>query len=153
MKKCARLSRLHVSAHGGNGSATAGHYVISMEMNEGCAILIVDDDEDLTDSVVTVLAGSGYVLSTASDGISALMALRAMPRQPCVVLTDLQMPGMDGFALIRAIRTDQRLSHVRVVVLSAIAHHAPSGADAVLSKPFELLELRAIISLLCDPLK
>ncbi|MDB4969873.1 MAG: response regulator receiver protein [Myxococcales bacterium] len=128
-------------------------YLIFMKTKEQCAVLIVDDDPDIIDAVANVLMSCWYQLRMAVDGLSALETLRDMPRQPCVVVTDLQMPGMDGFALIRAIRADERLSHVRIVVLSGIAQKAPPGADAVLAKPFEFLELRAIVSLLLDSVK
>jgi CheY-like chemotaxis protein len=124
-----------------------------MNATARCAVLIVDDDPDLTEAVADVLTSCWYHLSTAFDGRSALEILRHMPRQPCVLVTDLQMPGMDGFELIRTVRANEQLAHVRIVVLSGIAQQAPPGADAVLTKPFELLELRAIVSLLLDTVK
>ena len=107
------------------------------------SILIVDDEPDITRTFAQILRTEGYDVMTAPNGPTALAILRDHPVD--VMLLDLAMPGMDGLAVLRAIRTLPM--HTAVVVISA--HIEPSGeaeakrlgAAAVLSKPPNIGEL------------
>jgi DNA-binding NtrC family response regulator len=65
-------------------------------------ILLVDDDEMVLQTIGDFLTRRGHVLRTASDGATALLLLQEHP--PDLVISDIQMPGMDGIAFLRAIR-------------------------------------------------
>jgi PAS domain S-box-containing protein len=109
-------------------------------------ILVVDDNADLRDYIVNLL-GQHYVVETAVDGLAALEAARL--RKPALVLSDVMMPRLDGFGLLRALRADPVLRDVPVILLSARAGEESTiegleaGADDYLVKPFAARELLA----------
>jgi CheY-like chemotaxis protein len=113
-------------------------------------VLLVDDDEDLRDSVRDLLQMCGYSVTTAEDGAAALLRLALMKR-PCVVLLDLVMPGMDGWKLLSILRADPTFAVPVVVVSAHAATHAPAGAASVLHKPFALDELLRVVEQHCGP--
>jgi len=112
-------------------------------------ILLVDDNADMRDFVEELLA-LHYEVETAANGEQALLAARAHP--PALVLTDVMMPVLDGFGLLRAIRDDERLRAVPVIMLSARAGEEArveglqSSADDYLVKPFTARELLARVA-------
>jgi signal transduction histidine kinase/DNA-binding response OmpR family regulator len=107
-------------------------------------ILLADDNADMRGYIQRLLAQRWTVEAVAS-GTEALAAARAHP--PHLILTDVMMPGMDGFGLLRELRADARTSSVPVVLLSARAGEEASiegmqaGADDYLVKPFSAREL------------
>jgi signal transduction histidine kinase len=109
-------------------------------------ILWADDNADMRDYVSRLLAGS-YEVTVAPDGLKALSAARE--KLPDLVLTDVMMPGLDGFGLLRALRDDERTRTVPVILLSARAGEESAvegleaGADDYLAKPFSAQELLA----------
>lgn len=97
-------------------------------------ILYVEDDRDLRDTVTEELADHGYQVVAVADGYAALAeATRRHP--PAAVITDLMMPGMNGWELVATLRSNPTLSAVPVVVLSAAHARAPLDVDAVVGKP------------------
>ncbi len=109
-------------------------------------ILVADDNADMRDYISRLLRGQ-YELETVADGAAALEAARR--KQPDVIVSDVMMPGMDGFSLLRAIREDLSLRTVPVIFLSARAgdealiEGIEQGADDYLVKPFSGRELIA----------
>ncbi|MGZ5440389.1 MAG: ATP-binding protein [Thermoanaerobaculia bacterium] len=109
-------------------------------------VLLADDNADMRDYVRRLL-GSAYEVEAVADGSAALEA--ALRHPPDLVLTDVMMPGMDGFELLRALRADERTREVPVILLSARAGEESrvegmnSGADDYLVKPFGARELLA----------
>jgi signal transduction histidine kinase len=109
-------------------------------------ILVVDDNADLRDYIVNLL-GDRYAVETAVDGLAALEAARL--RKPALVLSDVMMPRLDGFGLLRALHADPALRDVPVILLSARAGEESTiegleaGADDYLVKPFAARELLA----------
>ena len=108
-------------------------------------IIIVDDDPDIVKIAATRLRAAGYEVLTAGDGESGWRAIRE--HKPGVVVLDLMMPKMHGFAVCQELRKDSSLSQVRVVVTSAksypvdVAKAKELGADVYLMKPYDLEEL------------
>ena len=108
-------------------------------------ILVADDNADMREYLGRLLAG--YAVTAVADGSAALAAARARP--PDLVLTDAMMPGMDGFALVAALRAEPRLAGVPVIMVSARAgaesavDGLAAGADDYLVKPFTAAELTA----------
>jgi PAS domain S-box-containing protein len=111
-------------------------------------ILWADDNADMR-AYVSRLLGGRFNLEVVPDGNSALNAARA--RKPDLILSDVMMPGLDGFGLLREIRCDPRLSQVPVILLSARAGEEArieglqAGADEYLTKPFSSRELLAVV--------
>src|SRR5205085_10685295 len=109
-------------------------------------ILGADDNVDMRAYVGRVSA-ERYDVTAVADGMAALSAARAAP--PDLVLSDVIMPGLDGFGLLRALRADERTRTVPVVLLSARAGEESAveglqaGADDYLVKPFSARELLA----------
>src|ERR1035437_4025892 len=95
------------------------------------------------------LLSDHYTVETARDGVVALEMVRASP--PDLVLTDVMLPGLDGFGLLAAMRSDAATMHVPIVMLSARAgdeaavEGLEAGADDYLTKPFTARELVARI--------
>jgi len=111
-------------------------------------ILLADDNADMRDYVRRLLTPI-YEVKTAADGEAALAALHE--GRPDLVLSDVMMPGLDGFGLLRQIRADAKLADLPVILLSARAGEEASiegldaGADDYLVKPFSARELLARI--------
>ncbi|RYZ42448.1 MAG: response regulator [Myxococcaceae bacterium] len=109
-------------------------------------VLLADDNADMRDYMSRLLR-SRFTVEAVADGWQALEAARAQP--PDVVLSDIMMPGLDGFGLLRELRADARTAHVPVVMLSARAGEEAkveglnAGADDYLVKPFGANELVA----------
>jgi len=110
----------------------------------GERVLVVDDEPQIRRALRTALAGHGYAVEVAEDGEAALVALAA--GSPDVVVLDLVMPGVDGFAVLRQTRA---WSTVPILVLSARGRENDKvealdlGADDYLTKPFGIAELLA----------
>ncbi len=113
----------------------------------GSRILVVDDNADLRAHVAGLLARAFPDVDTATDGRDALE--RARRRPPDLIVADVMMPVMDGFALVRALRADPRTRSVPIILLSAragdesAAAGLDTGADDYLVKPFSARELLA----------
>lgn len=105
-------------------------------MTRNHTVLVVDDDPAVRDLYVDALAESGHRVEAVGDGVAALARLRR-GEVPCVVLSDLRMPRMDGWELARAVADDPQLGSVPVVVLTgdrmlsftSPARDKPSAAD------------------------
>lgn len=108
-------------------------------------VLVVDDDTSILDTVSAILSGEGYDVMSAASGEEALEAVAR--KHPLLILLDMRMPVMDGWAVARALR-GQGIS-VPIVVMTA-AESAKRWADEVgaegyLAKPFGLDELLATV--------
>jgi CheY-like chemotaxis protein len=104
-------------------------------------ILIVDDNVDAAESLGTMLAYSGHDVRVAHGGVEALSAARDF--SPNVMILDLGMPEMDGYAVARAVRSDPRFASTRLIALSGYGQPddrrrtADVGFDEHLVKPVE----------------
>jgi signal transduction histidine kinase len=116
------------------------------ESDRGARIVLVDDNPDMRDYIKRLL-GHHYAVETASDGVEALRLARA--NRPDLVLTDVMMPNMGGFSLLRELRADPKLKLIPIIVISARAGEESRvegldrGADDYLVKPFSARELVA----------
>ncbi len=80
-------------------------------------ILVVDDDRDIVNVLCTTLKSRGFSTAAAYDGAEAMAAIRK--KKPDLVLLDLQMPVMDGYEVIEAIKTDPALRDIPIVIMTA----------------------------------
>ena len=101
-------------------------------------IMVVDDDPDIRAAIAHGLEKAGYEVTSAPDGLEALLLMRENP--PDALLTDVLMPKADGWELIRSCRADPNLAHVRVLVMSGVPSMsdvaARQGTQGFLLKPF-----------------
>jgi|GEM_PF-509252 len=111
---------------------------------EAPLVLLIEDNPDLQQQVADSLSGLHRVL-TASDGLQGLdMALANVPD---LIVSDVMMPGLDGYDLTQRLKTDDRTSHIPLILLTARSaadsrlKGLQAGADDYLSKPFSLAEL------------
>ena len=113
-------------------------------------LLIVDDEPNLLRAVAACLRGEGYEVDTARSGGEALVQIAQ--RLPDLIVSDIRMPRMDGYALARQLRNNARTHLIPIVFLTAKDESADriagirSGVDAYLTKPFEPDELLAVIA-------
>ncbi|UXH80266.1 ATP-binding protein [Roseateles amylovorans] len=119
----------------------------------GARILLADDNADMR-SYLRDLLSPYYAIDSVGDGLQALEAARR--QLPDLILTDVMMPRLDGLALLAAIRADEHLRSVPVVLLSARAGEEAriegldAGADDYLIKPFSARELLARLGALLE---
>ncbi|HTJ45838.1 MAG TPA: response regulator [Kofleriaceae bacterium] len=108
-------------------------------------VLVADDDAWILRMVATVLEKRGYSVETAVDGEDALE--RALIRAPDLLVTDVMMPRMDGWALVKALRARPELATLPVIFLTALSSDEDRirgfrlGADDYVPKPFRFEEL------------
>jgi two-component system, chemotaxis family, chemotaxis protein CheY len=112
-------------------------------------ILIVDDHDDVRESLEMLIQIEGFAVRTARNGLEALEEMRRKPT-PCVVLLDLHMPVMDGFAFRAEQRKHADLMAIPVVIFSG--HHdvkaaaSKLGIEAFFGKPFEIEDVMTLVS-------
>ncbi len=111
------------------------------------SVLVVDDDNNVRSLYVDALSEAGHVVAVAVDGAEALERLRA-DSVPCVVLTDVRMPRMDGWELSRAIARDPDLSSIPVVVVTS--DKILSFSSPARDKPFSVAELDGLVQRSCS---
>ncbi len=112
-------------------------------------ILIVDDDSQIVKLMEFFLGNNGYEVSSASDGLAAMEKITK--EKPDVVLLDIMLPEIPGFAICESIRSNPVLAHTKVIMLSAklfpqdhrLARMA--GANGFVTKPFDIAEVLDII--------
>ena len=103
-------------------------------------ILVVEDNADSRDLLSKLLAMSGYDVSSAPDGESGYAA--ALKQVPDLIITDINMPRMDGIELLKKVRVERQLAGTAVLVVTAFGGEAArvaieAGADAATAKPFD----------------
>lgn len=117
-------------------------------MAQGAKVLVVDDNEDVRDLVVTILNADGFHVFSASEGLSALSILKANDID--LVLLDVMMPGMSGLEVLAEIRTgsDKKIREVPVMMITAksstedIDKALAIGANSYVVKPFRGATIR-----------
>ncbi|HTL37516.1 MAG TPA: response regulator [Kofleriaceae bacterium] len=108
-------------------------------------VLVADDDAWILRMVATVLEKRGYSVETAVDGEDALQ--RALARTPDLLITDVMMPKLDGWSLVRQLRSHAELAMLPVIFLTALSSEDDRirgfrlGADDYVTKPFRFEEL------------
>jgi len=110
-------------------------------------ILVVEDESDLLELLSFNLKKAGFSVATAKSGIEALKKARSV--SPHLILLDLMLPELDGFAVCETIRKDPHNASTPIIILTALSSELArlagfeAGASDYLSKPFRLEELLA----------
>jgi CheY-like chemotaxis protein len=115
-------------------------------------LLIVEDDADIRETLGEALELAGYTVTLAENGADALERLRRDDTPlPAVILLDLMMPVMDGFAFRSEQRRDPRLAEIPVIVITAGTHADATAisADFVMRKPIAMPKLLDVIARTC----
>ena len=116
-------------------------------MSEARRILVVDDQRAILEMTSTLLAGAGYSIQTAANGTEALERLGRESYD--LVLLDINMPGADGWEVLRLIRADRQLDELPVMIFSVKGEMRDKmvgmqeGAVDYITKPFEVDDLLA----------
>ena len=104
-------------------------------------IVLVDDEPNILETTAFILKAEGFDVDTAVDGVDGFEKVCAV--KPKVVLLDLMMPRMDGYEVCRAIRADEELAGVFIIILTASGLESDEpkasevGADLYMSKPLD----------------
>ena len=136
---------------GGEVATVGPHSAADVDLEERTPlVLLADDNTDMREYVARLLQSQGWTVTAVSDGHRALEA--ALEQRPDLVLSDVMMPGLDGFGLLRELRSRHETSTIPVILLSARAgiearvDGAHAGADDYIVKPFAAQELVARVS-------
>ena len=119
-------------------------------------ILIADDEPNILISLEFLMKREGYQVLIARDGSDALSAIAS--ERPDLVLLDVMMPGKTGFDVCQAVRADETLAGVKILLLTAkgrdtdIAKGLALGATDYMTKPFSTKELAARVRAMLEPL-
>lgn len=141
-RQAARAARAHAGDPG-----SGGH-----DPHEA-PVLVVDDSITMRRVTERLLVREGIPVLLASDGLDALDKLKTI--RPAVVVSDIEMPRLDGFDLVRRIRADPRTAEIPIIIISsrvAQKHQdiaAQLGANHYLGKPFHEAELLSLVRLYC----
>ena len=110
-------------------------------------ILVVDDDQSLRELLKLHLSAAGYIVTTASDGIEAGYAVLKDP--PDLIITDVNMPHMDGYQFVEALKSDKSLPKIPVIFLTSmddVARGKELGAVGYITKPVRADRLLAVVA-------
>ena len=139
---------------GASTGAVQSHVGLVTEINQHAPLVLVVDDSITVRRVAhRLLRREGFRVAMANDGLQALEQLQL--ERPMVVLTDIEMPRMDGFELARSIRADAGLAGLPIVMItSRIAqkhrdHAASLGVNHYMGKPYSELDLMALVRSYC----
>jgi CheY-like chemotaxis protein len=116
-------------------------------------VLVVDDDDEIRETMIDVLEQLGHTPEGAANGLEALQKARRGP-PPCLVLLDLMMPVMDGRSFLEAQLHDPTISDVPVLLISAFSDVQATAASmrvaGWLRKPLDLGDLAREVSKHCS---
>jgi CheY-like chemotaxis protein len=117
-------------------------------MPDAVKILIIEDDTDTAESMETLCREMGHQPIVAYDGISGLrMAAEEKPR---LILSDITMPGIDGFEVARRVRSNHDLDDTKIVAVTSLRPNFPASNqvtfDEYVLKPFSIDNLEEIIT-------
>lgn len=119
---------------------------------ENCcsSVLVVEDDEDIRNSIIDLLESEGFQAQSAANGKEALDLLHHI-QKPCLVLLDMMMPIMNGREFLDLVMKDSYLAPIPVVIVSAIADKTNTqGAIGFLKKPIDIDMVMKLVEKFCQ---
>jgi DNA-binding response OmpR family regulator len=117
-------------------------------------VLLAEDEPNIVESLTFLLERAGFHINVASDGRQALEA--ALEQQPAVLVLDLMLPELDGYEVLRQLRSDPKGEHLPVLMLTAKGQRIDRetaiecGADLFMTKPFANAEITAAVTKLAS---
>jgi len=134
--------KIWVDSEPGKGSAFSFILpVIHSEEKMGKKILVIDDEQDLCETVKAQLESNNFKVATAKDGPEGLNKVKEY--KPDLIILDLMMPGMDGFEVCKRLKKDTKTALIPIIVLTALEQEDAAkkalsmGAEGYMVKPFE----------------
>lgn len=113
---------------------------LNHSLHAGLLVLVVDDDRDCREMYARFLRMAGFEVAEAHNGNQALS--KALEQPPALVVTDLALPGIDGYQLARKLRHEAPTEHLPIIAITGhdgfredTARAVSAGCDAVLIKP------------------
>ena len=112
-------------------------------------ILLVEDEPNILVSLVFLLEHAGFEVSSETDGLAGLESILRSP--PHVIVLDVMLPGLDGFEILKALRSNQKTTDIPILMLTAKGQSEDRnnaikfGADKFISKPFSNSEVVSTI--------
>ncbi|HYG75362.1 MAG TPA: response regulator [Planctomycetota bacterium] len=121
-------------------------------MPQNSTILIIEDDPAAAESIETLCREMGHRTLVAYDGMTGLqMAANEIPK---LILSDIAMPGMDGFEVARRVRSNHDLDHTAIVAVTGHPPKTPAANqktfDDYVIKPFSVENITSVIAKYCD---
>jgi len=120
-------------------------------------VVIVEDDRGIREALQTFIELEGYMVRTASNGAEALALLKEL-KEPCLILTDLMMPGMNGYEFIELASKTHTIASIPIVVVSASPNESvlkdmsDSGKiKGLVKKPVDLDYMLTLVHKHCGP--
>lgn len=117
-------------------------------------VMVVDDDESIRELIVSYFNGLGMLVTGAQDGRAAIATLQRSNGRFGLVVTDLNLPGADGFAVLQAARHANQHCYVVIVTgyasLDSAIHAVRVGAYDYLTKPFSMGQLDVVLTRITD---
>jgi len=117
-------------------------------------ILVIEDDPGSLRLIRYTLEREGYQVLTATDGLEGLR--KAQNKEPDLIVSDLMLPGIDGFEICRCLRAEPQTAELPIFILSAVVSEIDNetklkvGADDYISKPWHRLELATKIATMLE---
>ena len=128
-----------------------------VEDSNELTVLIVDDSPSVRHMTSKVITAAGWIAETAKDGVDALDKLRTASKRPAVILSDIEMPRMDGYELLATLRENPKFADIPVVFITSRSGEKhrekafSSGITEYLAKPYEESDLVNLIKRLSAP--
>jgi PAS domain S-box-containing protein len=133
----------------GRGAAAAETAIAARRGGQTC-VLVIDDDRAVQDLMTRFLTKEGYEVCSAPSGEEGLRLARES--QPSAITLDVMMPGMDGWAVLTALKADPQLAHIPVIMLTIVDDKNLGfalGAADYLTKPIDWSRLEAVLQRHC----
>lgn len=117
-------------------------------------VLVVDDNPDAIEIMTAILKTAGYSVITAKDGLEAMHKIQR--ENPAVILLDITMPELDGFAVCRSVKMNPKFAHIPILMISAktdtasIQQGLDAGAHDFITKPINPADTLRKIKALSD---
>ncbi|HEX5692833.1 MAG TPA: response regulator [Roseiflexaceae bacterium] len=111
-------------------------------------VLVIDDETPIVDLLADIVAEKGHLPICANNGATGLALAREV--RPSLIISDVMMPLLDGYALLRALRSEPELANTAVVLISAgfprgVQLQIDPPADAYIRKPFDVSAVEAVL--------
>jgi DNA-binding response OmpR family regulator len=112
-------------------------------------ILVIDDEQDIVETIRFRMQQEGYACICANDGVEGLNKARS--ESPNLILLDIMLPKMNGHKLARLLKYDEKYQHIPIIMISAKTQETDritgieTGADVYVTKPFDMDQLLVMI--------
>ncbi len=120
-------------------------------MSDVIRVMVIDDEMHIRRLIDRMLAGRGFSVVGANSGAQALALMRQPHTRPDIITCDVSMPGMNGFDILEAVKSDPQLADIPIIMLTAMGQTGEAyraremGAADYITKPFSTMGLIDIL--------